>query len=32
VKTPDGKIGFEFQARAAKDKPEEPKKGRRAAA
>jgi DNA topoisomerase-3 len=32
VKTPDGKIGFQFQARAAKDKPEEPKKGRRAAA
>jgi DNA topoisomerase III len=32
VKTPDGKIGFEFQARAAKDKPEEPKKRRRAAA
>ena len=33
VKTPDGKIGFEFQARAAKDKPkpDEAKKGRRAA-
>ena len=31
VKTPDGKIGFEFQARAAKDKPEEAKKRRRAA-
>jgi len=31
VKTPDGKIGFEFQARATKDKPDEAKKGRRAA-
>jgi len=31
VKTPDGKIGFEFQARAAKDKPDEAKKRRRAA-
>jgi DNA topoisomerase-3 len=31
VKTPDGKIGFEFQARTPKDKPEEPKKKRRAA-
>ncbi|HET7366319.1 MAG TPA: DNA topoisomerase III [Burkholderiales bacterium] len=35
VKTPDGKIGFEFQPRAvkdkAKDKPDEAKKGRRAA-
>ncbi len=31
VKTPDDKIGFEFQARAAKDKPEEAKKRRRAA-
>jgi DNA topoisomerase III len=31
VKTPDGKIGFEFQARAAKDKPDDAKKKRRAA-
>ncbi len=31
VKTPDGKIGFEFQARTPKEKPEEPKKKRRAA-
>jgi DNA topoisomerase-3 len=31
VKTPDGKVGFEFQARAAKDKPEDSKKKRRAA-
>jgi len=31
VKTPGGKIGFEFQARAPKEKPEEPKKKRRAA-
>ncbi len=31
VKTPDGKVGFEFQARAPKEKPEEPKKKRRAA-
>ena len=31
VKTPDGKIGFEFQPRAAKDKPEDAKKKRRAA-
>jgi len=33
VKTPDGKIGFEFQARATKEKakPDEAKKGRRAA-
>ncbi|TMH30164.1 MAG: DNA topoisomerase III, partial [Betaproteobacteria bacterium] len=31
VKTPDGKIGFEFQARAAKAKPDEAKKRRRAA-
>jgi DNA topoisomerase-3 len=34
VKTPDGKIGFEFQPRAAKEKPEEhkpPKKKSRAA-
>ena len=31
VKTPGGKIGFEFQARAAKDKPEDAKKKRRAA-
>lgn len=31
VKTPDGKIGFEFQARAPKEKAEEPKKKRRAA-
>ena len=31
VKTPDGKIGFEFQARPAKDKPDEAKKKRRAA-
>jgi len=34
VKTPDGKVGFEFQPRAAKDKPEEQKavkKKRRAA-
>jgi DNA topoisomerase III len=31
VKTPDGKIGFEFQPRAAKEKPDEAKKKRRAA-
>ena len=31
VKTPDGKIGFEFQARAPKDKPDDAKKKRRAA-
>jgi DNA topoisomerase-3 len=31
VKTPDGKVGFEFQARAPKEKAEEPKKKRRAA-
>jgi len=31
VKTPDGKIGFEFQARASKEKGEETKKKRRAA-
>ena len=31
VKTPNGKIGFEFQARAPKDKPEDAKKKRRAA-
>jgi DNA topoisomerase III len=31
VKTPDGKIGFEFQARAPKEKADEPKKKRRAA-
>jgi DNA topoisomerase III len=31
VKTPDGKIGFEFQARAPKDKAEDSKKKRRAA-
>src|SRR3954471_7557274 len=31
VKTPDGKVGFEFQARAAKDKPDDAKKKRRAA-
>jgi DNA topoisomerase-3 len=31
VKTPGGKIGFEFQARAPKEKAEEPKKKRRAA-
>jgi len=31
VKTPDGKIGFEFQARAPKEKGEETKKKRRAA-
>jgi DNA topoisomerase-3 len=31
VKTPDGKIGFEFQARAPKDKPDDTKKKRRAA-
>ena len=31
VKTPDGKIGFEFQPRAAKDKPDDAKKKRRAA-
>src|SRR3954447_15451052 len=31
VKTPDGKVGFEFQARAAKDKPDDVKKKRRAA-
>ena len=31
VKTPDGKVGFEFQARAPKEKPDEPKKKRRAA-
>jgi DNA topoisomerase III len=31
VKTPDGKIGFEFQARPAKEKPDETKKKRRAA-
>ena len=29
VKTPDGKIGFEFQPRAAKEKPEEEKTPRR---
>ena len=29
VKTPDGKIGFEFQARPAKEKPEEPAKKKR---
>ena len=31
VKTPDGKIGFEFQPRAPKEKPEDAKKKRRAA-
>jgi DNA topoisomerase-3 len=31
VKTPDGKVGFEFQARPPKEKSEEPKKKRRAA-
>jgi DNA topoisomerase III len=31
VKTPDRKIGFEFQARAPKDKPDDAKKKRRAA-
>ncbi|HYN12403.1 MAG TPA: topoisomerase C-terminal repeat-containing protein, partial [Burkholderiales bacterium] len=31
VKTTDGKVGFEFQARAPKEKPEEAKKKRRAA-
>jgi DNA topoisomerase-3 len=31
VKTPDGKVGFEFQARPPKEKAEEPKKKRRAA-
>ena len=31
VKTPDGKVGFEFQARAPKDKPDDAKKKRRAA-
>jgi DNA topoisomerase-3 len=31
VKTPDGKIGFEFQARAPKEKADESKKKRRAA-
>jgi DNA topoisomerase-3 len=31
VKTPGGKIGFEFQARAPREKGEEPKKKRRAA-
>jgi DNA topoisomerase III len=31
VKTPDGKIGFEFQPRAAKEKPDDAKKKRRAA-
>lgn len=31
VKTPGGKIGFEFQARAPREKAEEPKKKRRAA-
>jgi DNA topoisomerase-3 len=31
VKTPDGKVGFEFQARAPKDKPDDVKKKRRAA-
>jgi DNA topoisomerase III len=32
VKTPDGKIGFEFQPRAAKEKPEEAGKKKRRAA
>jgi DNA topoisomerase III len=31
VKTPDGKIGFEFQARAPKEKPDSERKKRRAA-
>jgi DNA topoisomerase-3 len=31
VKTPDGKIGFEFQPRAPKEKPDDAKKKRRAA-
>jgi DNA topoisomerase III len=31
VKTPDGKIGFEFQPRASKEKPDDAKKKRRAA-